>query len=229
MRRALVLCLLLSLGADAKPSVGTITGSVVAVSGGKIMPRNDVYVYLVDATKRRRRSPLPGAGQKFEIRQVDKRFEPRVLVVPVGAEVAFPNYAREEHNVFSPTDPTFDLGRYTTDKRGRSYRFEDTDEFDIYCDIHSEMAAKVKVIDSAHFAKVVGGKFTIANVPPGRYKVVAWVRNSAEVSEEVVVTAGATTQLSSELHLQLVRRSTCHDRMDGSKYPARYSPCPPED
>lgn len=228
MKRAYLVLLLALLGADPKPTRGSITGSVAAVSSGKPVKRDDVYVYLVEVGKRRRPSPPPGAGLKFEIRQKGEAFVPKLLVIPRGAEVAFPNEDVTEHNVFSPTDPTFDLGRYSTDKRGRVQRFDDVDEFDIFCNIHRQMAAKVKVVDTPYIQKVVNGVFTFTNIPPGRYRVVAWVKNSKEVFEEVEVVAGVTKQLSAELHPQLVRRSGCHDRKDGSPYPARYNPCPTE-
>jgi plastocyanin len=180
-------------------------------------------VYLVPVRRAARLQKPAGAGIKREIRQVGRDFVPHVLVVPVGAEVAFPNYASEEHNVFSPTDPPFDLGRYSTDKRGKTHRFEDTDEFDIFCDIHREMWAKVKVVDSAFIVKVTDGKFTFTDVPAGSYKVVAWTPNSAESkSEKLTVTDGSAVALSAPLHLQVTLKTGCHDRQDGTPYDVKY-------
>ena len=47
------------------------------------------------------------------------------------------------------------LGRYGPNKKGRSHKFEDAEEFDIFCDIHPEMWAKVKSVDSAYIERVV--------------------------------------------------------------------------
>jgi plastocyanin len=226
MRGAIVLLLLALLGADVPPSGGAITGTVVVVKDGKPTKRADVYVYLETTPRPRRRSKLPGDGVHRQIRQEKVAFVPSVLVVPVGTEVAFPNYDKFEHNVFSPTAPPFDLGRYSGDRTGKSHVFQDTDEFDIYCDIHREMRATVKVVDSAQILAVPGGTFSFANVPPGTYKVVAWIADSPEVrSETVVVTAGGTAKLAADLHLQLSTRSGCHDRKDGTPYD-KYATCP---
>lgn len=226
MRGTILLLLLALLGADAPPSGGVVTGHVVVVKDGKPTQRQDVYVYLESTQRPRRRGKLPGEGVRRQIRQEKVAFVPSVLVVPVGAEVAFPNYDRFEHNVFSPTAPPFDLGRYAGDHAGKSHVFQDTDEFDIYCDIHREMRATVKVVDSAQIQAVRGGAFTFTNVPPGTYKVVAWVSESPEVrSEAIVVTAGGTAKLAAELHLQLATRSGCHDRKDGTAYD-KYATCP---
>jgi plastocyanin len=228
MRARYLVLVVALLGADTSPPTGgTINGSVLAIKGGKQVARSDVYVYLEQLGRVRRSAP-PGAGIKREIRQVNEAFTPNVVVVPVGATVAFPNYENKEHNVFSPTDPVFDLGRYKLDKKGKTHQFDDADEFDIFCDMHPKMWAKVKVVDSAHIAQVVDGKFTFTNVAPGRYKVVAWVRNSPEVrSGEVTVTSGGTVTLDRALHLQVKTRSGCHERKDGSDYDKRdYGQCP---
>ena len=236
MRRPLLplIALLPLLGGADKPAPvgGSITGSVIAVKDGKPVTIDDVYVYLQPVG--RRSKDIPGTNVRKTIHQKavngSKAFEPHVVVIPVGGEVAFPNDDKEDHNVFSPTDPPFDLGRYNTDKKGKVHKFEDADEFDIFCDIHPQMWAKVKVVDSPYIAQVVDGKFAFAAIPPGTYKVVAWATSSAEVkSDKIVVSAGGTTALATALHLQVVVRSGCHDRKDGTPYDAKYgrnSRCP---
>jgi plastocyanin len=243
MRRPLlplVVLLPLLVGADgtalvkAEPS-GSISGKVVAVKDGKPVAQTDVYVYLEPVGRKAKKTDMPGKGVRKEIHQKavkgTKVFEPHVVVIPVGGAVAFPNDDREEHNVFSPTDPGFDLGRYNTDKKGKSQTFEYADEFDIYCDIHPQMWAKVKVVSSAYIAPVVDGTFTFAGVPSGTYKVIAWTADSAEVKSDKVVVNDAAVTLANALHLQVTTRSGCHDRKDGTPYDAkygRYSRCPPQ-
>ena len=234
MRTYHLVLVLALLGADATPpppAGGTVTGSVVAVKGQDTVPRVDVYVYL-EPVGRPRRGALPGAGQKAQIVQKGEEFLPRVIVVPTGTTVWFPNLTRntDGHNVFSPTDPVFDLGNYRYDPKGKAQKFDDPDEYDIFCDIHPRMWAKIKVVDTPYIAHVVNGKFTITGVAPGKYKAVAWVRNSPESKSEVItVEAGKTTPLSRELHLQIKTRSGCHDRKDGTKYSSKYSGQCPED
>lgn len=237
MRARYLVFVLLLLGADtAAPKGGTITGSVIAVKDGKAVKRDDVFVYL-EQIPRPKRDALPGAGQSREIVQKTEHkdagpfFFPRVLVVPVGTTVYFPNLDKQEqHNVFSPTDPIFDLGKYGFSKKGKPRTFDLADEFDIFCDVHPTMWAKVKVVDSPYVARVVNGKFTFSNIPPGKYKVVAWVRNSPEVrSGEITLTAGGTIKLDRDLHLQVKSRSGCHERKDGTPYNPKYGKTCPDD
>ncbi len=209
---------MLGIGQVAGSTGGTIRGRVAVVKDGKVIAREDVWVYLEDLGRRRRRSADAPAPAMREIRQIKTQFSPHVLVVPVGTTVAFPNFDLEEHNVFSPTDPPgqFDLGRYNTDHKGKTHRFDDPAEMEIYCDIHKQMWARVKVVDSGYIVAVKQGQFTIEGVPPGTYKVHAWTRDSAEVLERVIVTEGQTSTVE-ELHLQLGKERT-HTRLDGNSY-----------
>ena len=202
------------------PIGGTIRGNVSVVRNGSIQKAADAWVYLEEVRHRGPRGPMPGTGITAEIRQKGKQFVPHVLVIPTGATVAFPNYDDEEHNVFSPTDPPgqWDLGRYNTDHKGHTHHFELAEEIDVYCDIHKEMWAKVKVVDSAFIAAVTNGKFELANVPPGTYKVIAWTPNSAETKSSIVkLQAVGDVQTIEELHVE-AGEAAPHHRKDGSSY-----------
>src|SRR5690349_23278088 len=128
MRYVLLLALLLGSG----PPAPAIHGHVAVLRSGKEVAYDSAFVYLVP----KKRLKLGDADAvTAKIVQQNKRFVPAAIVVPVGSTVAFPNYDREEHNVFSPTPPVFDLNRYNTDTVGKTHRFDDVDEFSIFCDI----------------------------------------------------------------------------------------------
>src|ERR1041385_1456640 len=71
------------------------------------------------------------------------------------------------------------------------------------CDVHNWMLAWVTVVDNPYFA-VTGkdGKFTIKNVPPGKYKIVALHRKAAPTGmdkEVEVKDSGATVDFTLEV------------------------------
>ena len=219
--RKLAPVLLLLLGAAPAPPTGTITGTVLAIQDGKVVASPYVFAFLQPV-----KAPLkaPGDGMKFAIHQKDKHFVPNVLVIPRGAVVAFPNDDDTSHNVFSPTEPHFDLGRANgKESRDLKWQFDDDGAFDIYCDIHQEMWAKVLVVDSAYIVPVTGNHYTFANVPPGKYKVAAWAPSSQEVFTNVVAVSDGGTVTANEKHLQLRPIDTAHTRISG----APYEPYPP--
>lgn len=80
-------------------------------------------------------------------------FEPRVLIAPVGATVAFPNFDSVRHHVysFSPGNK-FELRLFGRDET-RSYRFAAAGVAAIGCNIHDRMSAFVVVVDTPFAAR----------------------------------------------------------------------------
>lgn len=212
----LIAVLLFAHDARPEPSGATVSGTISVLEGGKPAKRDDVYVYLEQRHKHDTATTPPAR----EIRQEKEQFVPHVIVVPVGTTVAFPNYDHQEHNVFSPSKVAhFDLGRYNTDHKGKSKEFSEPTEVEIYCDIHPQMWARIKVVDAdpALITKAdATGRFSIANVPPGKFVLHAWTYASEEFKEEIVVTAGGNVD-AGEGHISL-GTVEAHRRKDGTKY-----------
>lgn len=173
---------------------GTVT---VSGQGAGFSDRSDVIVWLspVGDTPRPR---LP-QGRRFRIDQQNKRFQPHVLVVPVGSSVDFPNLDPIFHNVFSLFDgKRFDLGLYEAGTT-RSVNFTRAGVCYVFCNIHPEMSAVVVAVDSPYYAATgANGSFTMADVPPGRYRLSVWherfkPEDAAEYPKEVSLSPGAAT------------------------------------
>jgi hemoglobin len=130
------------------------------------------------------------------IEQRGKTFEPRVMAVPVGSTVSFPNFDSVYHNVFSLSkSKAFDLGMY---KNGdtRDVKFDKPGIVRLGCNLHANMSAFLIVVDAPHYA-VVGpdGAFAFKSLAPGKYRVQAWTERSGEpVTTELVVAEGSNTQ-----------------------------------
>jgi plastocyanin len=140
----------------------------IAHAGGR--PAADVLVWL----------DLPGTEVVAEQNRVvlDQRnltFTPRVLAVPVGTTVEFPNNDRVFHNVFSFRDgKRFDLGLYPVGST-RRVTFDKPGLSRIFCNIHPNMAAYVMAVDSPYFGvSDRSGAFRIPAVPTGTYTYYAW-------------------------------------------------------
>ncbi len=138
-------------------------------------------------------APLPKI--RTRIAQKDKRFDPSILVVPVGSVIDFPNQDPFFHNVFSMFDgKRFDLGLYEAGT-SRSVTFSMAGVCYVFCNIHPEMSAVVVVVDTPYYAvSDRTGAFFIPRVPPGRYQLFVWhdrykPENDGDLPKELVVAA----------------------------------------
>jgi plastocyanin len=114
-------------------------------------------------------------GQPFEMVTRKKEFSPRVLVVPKGSRVRFPNQDPILHNVFSVSAPNqFDLGLYRKGP-GKETKLESPGLVRVYCNIHHDMVAYVLVLDSPyHVAPNANGEFVLSGLPRGKGKLTVW-------------------------------------------------------
>lgn len=133
-------------------------------------------------------SPL--APQTVTIEQRGGRFEPGLVVVPVGSTVNFPNFDPIFHNVFSLSRAqSFDLGFYPKDHT-KTVKFSRAGIVQVYCHIHASMYAAIVVTASPWFAKPgADGIAAFPDVPAGHYKVVAWHKVAGVHQTEIEVTA----------------------------------------
>jgi plastocyanin len=112
---------------------------------------------------------------KASIEQRDRRFVPDLVVVPAGSVVSFPNFDPIFHNVFSLSKAkSFDLGNYPKGQ-SRVLTFATPGIVAVYCHLHPNMAATIVVAPSRWAVRAdEKGAFTLKDVPPGTYTVVAW-------------------------------------------------------
>lgn len=176
----------------------TVSGAVtVSGQGTGVTDRSDVVIWLSPAGDTPR--PRMPQGRRFRIDQQNKRFQPHVLVVPVGSAVDFPNLDPIFHNVFSLFDgKRFDLGLYEAGTT-RGVNLTRAGVCYVFCNIHPEMSAVVVAVDSPYYAaSAANGSFAIADVPPGRYRLSVWherfkPEDATEFPKDVTLAAGSAT------------------------------------
>jgi plastocyanin len=134
--------------------------------------RDAVVMFRPDAGIPADAPRLPSAARTI---QTDVRFDPMVLLVPVGAEVAFPNKDKVRHHVysFSPAK-RFELKLYGRDE-SRSVTFDKAGVVALGCNIHDQMIGFVVVSDTPYAAKVgPDGTVKIQGLPAGGGMLTVW-------------------------------------------------------
>ena len=150
--------------------------------------RSRVVIYLERSGSAGQSSDAPVTQQ---IPQLDRRFMPDMVVVPVGSTVSFPNMDPIFHNIYSLSKPkSFDLGSYDKGET-RKVTFPKPGIVEVYCHLHPNMEATVVVTPNRWYARPDrNGQYRIPDVPAGQYTVVAWHRSAGFFRKTVVVENG---------------------------------------
>lgn len=150
--------------ATTPPALSTVTNSEVT---GLVPPHAIVTLLPASGT-----APMPDGPAVMD--QYSKRFVPDALYVRVGQPVEFRNSEDMPHNVIVSRRGTgtqvFNVG--TEPQQKHVHTFDRVGQFDVSCDIHPGMQATVIAVHSS-LATIAGddGRFTLAGVPPGSYRL----------------------------------------------------------
>ena len=139
-------------------------------------------------------------ASKVTLGQRNQRFEPELLIVPVGTTVSFPNLDPIFHNVFSLSKPKqFDLGYYPAGET-RTVKFGKAGIVQVYCHIHPDMNAAIVVATGTWFAQPgPDGTFVLRDVPGGAYQIVAWHKSAGFFRKEIQVPESGSVAVSFEI------------------------------
>jgi len=161
---------------------------VVSASGGLA----DVVVSIKGAPA--------SAGAKGAPVMLDQKgcvYSPTILAVQAGQKIIVKNSDPCVHNVH--TVPKENEMKNMVQMPGGAdleFVFDKPEPFlKFQCDVHPWMFAWVSVVDSPYFAlSDKDGKFTIKNVPPGKYKLEFAHRKLGTQTVDIEVKDGSTTQ-----------------------------------
>jgi plastocyanin len=165
----------------------------IVAKGGVLAPNPPLaVVWLEGAFPKTPQLPVKQMSQK------DLAFTTPLLVVRTGTRVEFPNLDDTHHNIFSFSPiARFDLGRYTGDARPiPSQLFDRPGLVTVRCDIHEHMRGLVLVLDSPYFTTSdEAGRYRLAGLPAGRYKLKAWLSSKTTLEQPVQLTAGSKVRV----------------------------------
>ena len=176
---------LFSVSSSAAPLTGNI--GFVTKRGQRPLV-NETLVWLEPAAgKIVRRAP-----QSVQMTTRNKMLVPHVLAIPVGSTVAFPNDDPISHNLFSlSSGNAFDLGLYRKGA-GKTERFDTAGIVNVYCNVHPNMSAVIHVMSTPYYGFAdANGRYAF-DVPPGRYRLVAWNEQGGMSATVIDVGAAGT-------------------------------------
>src|SRR3954447_15939385 len=152
----------------APASAAALTVRVVDAAGRGV---RDAVVALYPSAGAR--APRPGG--RFVVSQQNLQFHPFLTIVPVGADVSFPNFDNTKHHVysFSPSK-RFELKLFAKDQ-SRTVHFDHAGVVALGCNIHDQMSAFIVVTDSAWTARTnAQGIAAFSDAPNAPARLTAW-------------------------------------------------------
>jgi plastocyanin len=171
-----------ALATAARAEGGTITGRVDATPAKYL---EETVVYLEDG-------PAGGAPRTHALDQRHLAFVPHLLVIAAGDTVRYLNHDDQTHNVYSPDAEGFNLGTFKPSEE-RSRTFARPGAYAQLCSVHPEMLGFVFVAPGPWAAAVdEQGRYTLAGVPPGSYRLAVWNSHLKAPAQRVTVAAGRT-------------------------------------
>ena len=170
------------------PNAATETGDAIGqvklidkISQRSARDASEVVLWLVP-NQGGSEDPGPGgpARRHYRMLQQNKTFAPKLLVVPLGSIVDFPNLDPWFHNVFSLYQgKRFDLGLYQA-RAEKEVVFDRPGPSFLFCNIHPQMTAVILTVNSDFFGvSDKSGHILIRQVPAGRYTMHVWYESAS--------------------------------------------------
>ena len=192
----IILALLAIAGAFTPLAAAPLSVRVVDASG---RPVRDAVVALYPTAVAR--APRPGG--RYVISQEHLQFHPFLTVIPVGADVSFPNLDPTKHHVysFSPAK-RFELKLFAKDQ-SRTVHFDKAGVVALGCNIHDGMSAFIFVTDTVWTARTnAQGMAAFADAPNGAGRLVLWhpyLRTPGGTMQQAVATGQHSASFSVRL------------------------------
>ena len=205
---------LFSTALGAAPVTGTVG---FLTKRGQRPSMNETLVWLepIGGKAVARRAP-----ESVQMITRNKMLVPHLMAIPVGSTVTFPNDDPISHNLFSLSGGnSFDLGLYRKGA-GKSQKFDAPGVVNVYCNVHPNMSAVIHVMSAPYYSFADGNGRYAFDVPPGRYRIVAWNEQGGMAESTIDV---GPTGLASPLALMIDSRNfrlTQHMNKVGKPYQA---------
>lgn len=175
-------------------SLATVSASPPAELAVRVVDQHGAPVYqaVVEVARPQGNTLAAAFPWRSAMAQRDLAFVPGTLIVPVGANVAFPNLDTVRHSVYSFSR----TGRFQIDLYGReqnrSQRFAVAGTAVLGCNIHDQMRGYIRVTNTP-FANVTdaGGRTAIRSLGPGSYSITVWHPRLRGTDNVLVQTASA--------------------------------------
>ena len=164
-----------------------VTESLVAGAGNTL---DNVVVYISTGAPDEKSAP----SQAVTFEQKNCRYTPHVLAMQVGQELKVVNSDQTSHNIH----PLAKINREWNKSQPPgtpplSEKFDKEEFIPVKCNVHPWMRGYFAVLKTSHYAiSKDDGKFTLPNLPAGKYTLTAWHEDYGTQTADVTITGSET-------------------------------------
>jgi plastocyanin len=168
---------------QSQHSAPVLDEEVVTGPGGELA---NVFVYIKQVN-----GNYPAPTTPVVIDQHGCQYHPHALAVQVGQPLQIKNSDATLHNIHAlpNINPQFNVGQPVQDMVStKKFDKAEITPFRIKCDVHGWMKAFMAVMPHPFYSISQGnGSFTISNLPPGQYTIVAWHEKYGSQEQQITV------------------------------------------
>jgi len=134
-------------------------------------------------------------------------FSPHVVVVPPGTQVVIRNSDAVLHNIriFEEGKPAMLMHKWQKPQGSDPWRFDAPGRYIVRCGVHPWMYAWVVVLSGTGSVTSPEGRFTIPNVPPGRYGLHVWHETLG--TRQIPMTIGEGKEILNPIRMSRAKNS----------------------
>jgi len=159
------------------------------VSDGKLV---NAVVRITDIEKGK---PMP--SEKVVLDQKGCEYQPHVLALKAGQTIEILNPDRILHNIHTYSEKNPPINRAMPKfKKTLTVKFEKPEAISVKCDVHGWMSGWLFVTDNPYYSVTDKmGKFSIADVPPGKYTLEVWHEKLGKQTKQIEVTPNGEVEV----------------------------------
>jgi hypothetical protein len=147
----------------------------------------NVFVYVKDV-----KGSFPPPAEAVTLDQKGCQYHPHVGGVMIGQKLDIKNSDTTLHNVHAmpEVNSAFNEGQPVPMTSSKKFDKAELKPFKIKCDVHGWMKSYMAVMPHPFYSvSSMGGTFTIPNLPPGQYTLVAWHEKYGQQEQQITVGA----------------------------------------
>ena len=137
-------------------------------------------------------STPPSQPAKFT--QKGCQYLPHVLAFEVNQALEIANEDQTSHNIHPLPKTNREWNKsQPPGTPPLSEKYDKAEFIPVKCNIHPWMHGNFAVLKNSHFAVTQGeGSFTLPNLPPGKYTIIAWHESYGDQTQEVMISGNET-------------------------------------